>query len=365
MNELNIIGLMSGTSMDGIDGTILYTNGKTFKRTNIFSSIEYNKKTKNILKKIEENPLKFITDKSKLNEANTIITKDHFKLVKILKNKFQQNLNLIAFHGQTIYHNPHKKMTIQLGDPQLLADLSNVNVISNFRDADIKNGGQGAPISPIYHKTMMEQMHLDLPACFINIGGVANLTYWDGTKLLGFDTGPGNGLLDKLIKKKTGKDFDYNGLIAMKGKPDNKSIKRFIKHEYFDAPPPKSLDKLFFFDFISDIEIDKLSLEDASATLSHLTTETIILSTNNLPMMPKLFVILGGGRKNRYIVEELKNKLVGEVVVAEDINLFGQYIEAEMMAFLGSRSINKLPITFPTTTGVINSTSGGVFYQAK
>ena len=365
MKRFEIIGLMSGTSMDGIDGTILVSNGKYFERTRINLSLEYDKKTKCILLEAEKNPLQFIQNQSRLDEAKMLVTMDHFKLVKQLTKKYKNNIEIITFHGQTIYLNYEKKLSVQIGDPQLLADLSRINVVANLRENDINHGGHGAPISPIYHQSIIDQMSLDLPACFINIGGVSNLTYWDGKNLIGFDTGPGNGLLDKLIKVRTGKDYDYNGSFASKGTPNTQLLKTFINHKYFNKKPPKSLDKLFFYTFLKSKEIYKLSLEDAASTVSNFTSETISLSMKFLPTPPKIFVLMGGGSKNKYIINQLKSKLDGTVVTAEEVHLPGQYIEAEMMAFLGSRSLNQLPFTFPSTTGVHIPKSGGVLYKPK
>ena len=362
---INVIGLMSGTSMDGIDGTILVTNGINFDRTRFNLSIPYSPKTKRILLQIEKNPLTFLKNKENVDEANYLITVDHFELVENLIYQFNNTVDLISFHGQTIYHNFKKKLSIQLGDPKYLAEVSKIKVVANFRENDIKNGGHGAPLAPIYHQSIINKMSFDLPTCFINIGGVSNLTYWDGTNLIGFDTGPGNGLIDTLLREKLGKDFDYNGIIAGQGKTNKKILKKFLGHPYFKNTQPKSLDKMFFNSFLLNKDFISLSLQDATSTISDLTANSIVESLNFLPKFPKICVIMGGGSNNKYIISRIKNKLPCEVVTANDIGLDGQYVEAELIAFLGSRHLYNLPFTFPSTTGVVKPETGGNLYTFK
>ena len=199
MKEVNAIGLMSGTSMDGIDACILKTNGIEFKRYDANISGKYSKKTKSILQVAEEDPINFFKNKDILNNAKRLVTIDHIKLINRIIDKHPIDIQLIGFHGQTIFHNFEKKTSLQIGEAQLIANQTKINVVSDFRRNDLVQGGQGAPIAPIYHQANIKKMNLILPACFINIGGVSNLTYWDGNNLIGFDTGPGNGLLDKFI----------------------------------------------------------------------------------------------------------------------------------------------------------------------
>ena len=196
-----VIGLMSGTSMDAIDGTILKTNGENFSRTKIQASLKYSKATKDILLNAQKNPLKFIKNKDKLKLINKLVTLDHITLIKKILNQSINKPHLIGFHGQTIFHSFKKKTSIQLGDPQLLSDITRLPVISRFRQNDIENGGHGAPLSPVYHKALAKEMKLQTPIVFINIGGVSNLTYYDNKTLIGFDTGPGNGLMDFFVQK--------------------------------------------------------------------------------------------------------------------------------------------------------------------
>ena len=365
MKEVNAIGLMSGTSMDGIDACILKTNGIEFKRYDANMSGQYGKKTKNILQIAEKDPINFFKNKEILNNANRLVTIDHIKLINRIINKHSIDIQLIGFHGQTIFHNFEKKTSIQISDPQFIANQTKINVVSDFRNKDLIQGGQGAPIAPIYHQAIIKKMNLILPACLINIGGVANLTYWDGQNLVGFDTGPGNGLLDKFIKTRINKNYDKNGSIANRGVVNKGLLKLFQEELFFELSPPKSLDKLSFFHILDNKILKSLNTRDGASTLSLLTVETIYKSIKFLPKTPRIYVVMGGGAKNNFIIRKLKEKINYELYTADQLELPGQYIEAELIAFLAARRINNLPITFPSTTGVNNPSIGGKIYEFK
>ena len=365
MTKFNTIGLMSGTSMDGIDASILNTNGIDLERYNANSSGKYSNETKNILLEAEKKPTNFIKNQRNLHEANILVTKDHIKLINQLINEYSINVELIGFHGQTIFHDAKEKISIQIGDPQFLANQLKIDVVSNFRKNDLINGGQGAPLAPVYHQMLIKKMNLLQPTCFINIGGVANLTYWDGEVLIGFDTGPGNGLLDKFIKKRTGKLLDKDGLIAKIGNFHNNILSILKSDKYFTKPPPKSLDKLSFSSYLQSNLLNELSTEDGACTLSLFTVETIADALKFLPRVPETCVIMGGGSNNKFIMKCLKEKINAEVFDADELNLPGQYIEAELMAFLAARTVNNLPITFSSTTGTKKDLNGGVLYKFK
>ena len=321
--------------------------------------------TKSILKKAEPDPINFFKNTDTLNAANELVTLDHIKLINKVINKHDIDIQLIGFHGQTIFHNFEKKISLQIGDPQLIADKIKINVVSDFRKNDLIYGGHGAPIAPIYHQAIINKMNLTLPACFINIGGVANLTYWDGQNLIGFDTGPGNGLLDRFIQLRINKNYDKNGLMAKKGLTNNYLLKLFQEDFFFKLKPPKSLDKLSFFHILNNKILKSLSTEDGASTLSELTVETIYKSIKFLPKRPKIYVVMGGGSKNNFITKTLQEKLKHPLYTADQLALPGQYIEAELIAFLASRKVNKLPITFPSTTGVNVPIIGGKIYKFK
>ena len=365
MSFLYSIGLMSGTSIDAIDGTIIKTNGITSENLGINISIEYPKETKELLISAIKNPILFLKDTYLLNKIIKDITLNHKKLIDKIILRSNISPDIIGFHGQTIYHNANKKISIQLGDAPLLSNLLKIKVISNFRDNDIKNGGQGAPIAPIYHKSLIIKHKFELPCCFLNIGGVANISFWDGKELIGFDTGPGNGLIDAYTQARLGLNFDKDGSFAYAGNTNMSLVTSIMKNKFFYNSGPKSLDKFSFSSILNIPEFVSLETNDAISTLTEITIISIIKAIFLLPSMPKRIIIVGGGKNNLYILNNLKNRLNCKVQTAEEIKLNGQFIEAELIAYLAARRIKKLPITFPSTTGIPNPLIGGKINNFK
>ena len=294
---------------------------------------------------------------------DNLITIDHLNSINKTINKFNLKIDFIGFHGQTIYHNFKKKVSIQLGSPNLLAKKLNKYVISNFREQDLLNGGQGAPLAPIYHKLLIEEFCLKLPSCIINIGGVSNVTFWDGRELLGFDTGPGNGLMDYYSQSILNFLFDRDGKIASFGKPNSNLLYEFLEDEYFALPPPKSLDRNHFQKYFEKLIDKKLNKFDALATLAHMTADSITKSFNFFPKFPKSILIVGGGAKNINLINLLKKRIKVKFTKLDEKDISIDFIESELIAFLCGRILNKLPITFPSTTGVNTSTVGGKIYK--
>ena len=350
---------MTGTSMDGIDISLVETNGLELNRINKNYFYEYSDNTKLFLMDVLKTDLDFNLKRKKL--LDDFITIEHYQALKSLE--IVDSSELIGFHGQTIYHNPKKKISIQLGNPKLLSKLLKKNVVFNFRLQDIKMGGQGAPLAPIYHKYIMQSSNFELPSCFLNIGGVANLTFWDGKTLLGFDTGPGNALMDDLIKKTSNNFFDKDGALASKGSAHNLIIKKILNHSYFNTPPPKSLDRNFFDKVYNEISNLEIPIQDKMSTLAELTIETIILSIEKLPKKIKNIIVTGGGNKNIHLMKNLKERLDIKFIYENEVNINFDFIESELIAFLSARSIYNLPITFPSTTGVSSTLSGGEIFR--
>lgn len=345
--------------MDGIDISLVRTNGIDLKRLNKNFYYGYSSETK-----------KFIDDKLKKNininlkQKNILdefITKEHYSALKDLD--IVRSCDLIGFHGQTIYHNPKKKISIQLGNPTKLARMFNKNVIFDFRSKDLELGGQGAPLAPIYHQFIIKEFNLELPSCILNIGGVSNLTYWDGNKLIGFDTGPGNALMDNYMSIISDKSFDENGTLASKGIPDKKLIKKFLNDDFFKSPPPKSLDKHSFINFYNELLKKIYSNADLMATLAELTIESIVSSFKFLPHKVNSILITGGGYRNIHLMNRLEDRLRLKITNEKKLGIDFDYIESELIAYLSARSIYNLPITFPTTTGVLSPLSGGKLYN--
>jgi len=357
--NLNIIGMMSGTSMDGINATFVNSNGLSLERYNVNCMSAYSKETRNLLKETISNYKKFIKDVELKEYLSKLITVDHFKAVQKISKQSKIKPDLIGFHGQTIYHNPHQKISIQLGDGQLLCNLSKTPVISNFRDNDIHFGGQGAPLAPIYHQLLMKQLNLEKPSCFINIGGISNLTFYNKNQLLGFDTGPGNCLMDSYMQNIFGLEYDDKGRLASKGNVISNIKNLILKLSNIDKNYPKSLDRKDFNGVLELVYNTKLNSSDVMATFSEATCLSILKSIKQLPETPKNITIMGGGSHNLFLMKKLKDLSAINVKVATERNLPGDFIEAELIAFLSARSLFNIPITFPETTGVNKPMIGG------
>lgn len=362
VKKILIVGLMSGTSMDGIDATLVATDGLELERKNTQHFEKYSYQTTDLLFEAVNKPLDYIKESNKKKKLDYLITMDHLRAVQCLLKKTSILPDVIGFHGQTIYHSSNDKISIQLGDPQLLANLSKIDVIANFRQNDISHNGHGAPIAPIYHEYIAKKLLLPNPCCLINIGGVSNLTYLDNNELIAFDVGPGNGLMDIIVQKRLKLEYDKEGYLASLGKVHFNIVNLFFKHSFFQVHPPKSLDRKTFGKILATIKNNNLSLEDSLATLLEITVISILKGLYFLPQKPKFTLIMGGGIYNLYLVSRLKKFLPGIVKTANEIKLPGDMIEAELIAYLAARSIYNLPYTFPKTTGVKSALSGGKKY---
>ena len=358
-NFLNIIGLMTGTSMDVIDISLVKTNGINLKRLNKNYFYEYSIETKQILVNSLKEDINFNLKRKKY--LDDFITNEHFLALKNLD--ILKDCELIGFHGQTIYHDPNKMISIQLGNPKKLAQLLNKNVIYDFRSSDIDFGGQGAPLAPIYHKYIIEKYDLTLPTCILNIGGVSNITYWDGDMLIGFDTGPGNALMDDYMLSVFNEYFDRDGKVASSGKPINEEIKKFLQNTFFEQKPPKSLDRGAFLSAYNALIQKKHSFQDTMATLAEFTIETIAIGIELLPRKINNILITGGGCRNIHLLNRLKERLKINFVYETQLGFNFNYIESELIAYLSARSIYNLPFTFPSTTGVSKPLSGGKLFE--
>ena len=350
---------MTGTSMDGIDISLVKTNGLGLKRLNRNYFYEYNSKTKKTLTSILKEDLNF--NLKRKDYLDDFITNEHYLALKSLD--ILSSCDLVGFHGQTLYHEPYNKISVQLGNPKKLAQMLNKNVVFDLRSKDLSLGGQGAPIAPIYHKFIIETLDIELPCCFLNIGGISNLTYWDGETLIGFDTGPGNALMDDFMFHKLNKNYDKDGILASNGIPIKEEITEFLKFDFFKKPPPKSLDRQSFLNLYNELVNKNYSANNIMATLAELTVETIVTSLELLPKKVKNIIITGGGYRNIHLMGRLKDKLKIKIFNEKQIGINFDYIEAELIAYLSARSLYNLPLTFPSTTGVSKPSSGGKLYK--
>ena len=360
--SIPIIGLMSGTSMDSIDSVMINTDGNNVTKKYANNETKYSKKTSSLLFNAFKNIDLFLQNKDDIEELEYKVTIDHARAANDLMSKTEMVPKLIGFHGQTIFHSSKISKTYQIGNGQLLSDLLKINVISNFRNNDMSKGGQGAPLAPIYHKFLIEIKKLKLPSCFINIGGISNISYYDGKNLIGFDIGPGNGLMDSFIQKYFNKKFDDKGFMASQGQKDEGLVKIFFKNNFFNENYPKSLDRNDFNEFFKFLELSKISKKNVMATLAEITLQSIIKSIEILPQIPNNIILVGGGTYNINLVNKIKTTFGKMVLTSDEIGLESKSIESELIAFLAARTLYKLPITFPKTTGVKNPTKGGVLY---
>ena len=367
---ITALGLMSGTSCDGIDVSIIQSDGE--QKINFLSdffhpySTDIKVKMRNLKDKINNfNDLK--KNKNEIIIIEKIITKLHLDSIELIlkkKNIKKKEIDIIGFHGQTIYHNYKEKISKQIGDAKILSNSLGKNIVYNFRENDIKNGGQGAPLTPIYHKLIYNFLKLNDPAVFVNIGGISNLTFIDEQKkILSFDSGPGNFLIDKFLQIHSNNkiQFDKDGIYAFKGIANEIILESLLNDPYFDLLPPKSLD-------VNDFNLSSirgLSVEDAVSTLSELTIRSIFNSIVLSKKKVNQIILCGGGRKNKYFSSRLKELSNLFFLNIDDYNINGDFIESQAFAYLAIRSILKKPLTYPSTTGVSKDCLGGTILKVK
>ena len=356
-----VIGLMSGTSLDGVDAALIQTDGHHYVHILDFMSVPYNHEERENIK--ASFGLYDLTD-NRVKKAEHISTQKHIEAVHTLLKQSKHNsqdIDLIGYHGQTIYHAPQDNVTIQIGDGKKLSQETNIDVINNFRHADVAAGGEGAPLIPLYHQALVHE--IEKPIAIVNIGGVANITYLGKEgDILAFDTGTGNALIDDWVFSQTGQPYDENGALAKQGRISDILLQKWMGQDYFKRLPPKSLDRDAW-NILPDLA--NFSLEDGAAILTAFTVEAIIKATEHLPSVPENFYICGGGRHNKTMMTWLGNKLTHSLVKPiEDLGWDGDAIEAQGFAYLAVRSLLGLPLSLPSTTSVLCPMTGGVLHRA-
>ena len=364
------LGLMSGTSGDGVDASIIKTNGldeykvltdKYFEYdSNIYRDIHSLKEKIHKISHLEEFD-------SELKDLERKITIFHAEIIKELK---IDDETIVGFHGQTIYHNFKEKISKQLGNGQLLGQLTKKKIVCDFRNNDILNGGQGAPLTPVFHHLIALQNNIDLPVCFLNIGGISNITIVKEKNnlndLLSKDLGPGNCLIDAWVRNNSDKKFDTDGDLALSG-TKNEIIFEQAQELYTNRENKK---KLSFDTNDFDISFARgLSLEDGVATLTDFTASIIGQELNytiiNTRQKIKEVLICGGGRKNKVLLKKIKENLKKDInlKLIDDYNINGDFVESQAFALLAIRSVLNLPLTFPNTTGCTTPTVGGKYIE--
>ena len=354
---LKAVGAMSGTSLDGIDVALIATDGEALVERIGFSTTPYDDAFRDRLRAAIV-AVRDLDNRAArpglLADVERELTDRHANAVRALFDSAgvaADEIDVVAFHGQTVLHAPERALTVQLGDGARLGEALGTRVVYDLRAADVAAGGQGAPLAPIYHRALVAG-----PSAVLNIGGVANVTFIarDGG-LIAFDTGPGNAPLDDWMLRHTGEAIDRDGACAASGRVDDVILAGLMAHPYFNAQPPKSLDRNFF----DASQLVTLSKEDGAATLAAFTAAAVAQAAAFAPEPPERWMVCGGGRHNRAILAALLARLSGEVMTAEEAGFDGDAVEAEAWAYLGVRCLKGLAITFPGTTGVPTAMTGG------
>ena len=364
-----VLGLMSGTSGDGVDASIISSDGIDQYEEILNRYYKYDQKIYENLHNLRGKILKFSNLIEKKNEINNLekeITLFHAKIVNEISKLIDKKVDFIGFHGQTIYHSSLEKISKQIGDGNLLSQLTKKVVINNFRQNDIKNGGEGAPLAPVFHRLIVKQKKIDLPVCILNIGGIANVTAigeYNDDSFLSRDLGPGNCLIDEWVRSNTKEKFDKNGAIAKQGKTNELILNQAL--ENFENRPNQSSLSFDTKDFSLGF-VRGLSLEDGAATLTDFTGRIIgaglfSFLSNARDKLWKVLVC-GGGRKNLTLIERIKFRTLKNLVIQpiDDYGVDGDYVESQAFAYLAIRSYLKLPISFPSTTGCKEPVTGGI-----
>lgn len=352
-SSLWALGLMSGTSLDGIDAALIKTNGITIEERGPGLTVPYEDDFRAHLKSALGKNVRDL-------QLEAEVTRRHGAVVMDLLKDFAPTVDVIGFHGQTVYHAP--PVTLQLGNGEQLAHLTGIPVVYDFRTHDCNQGGQGAPLVPVYHQALCAGM--EGPVVVLNLGGVANITYINGDELIGFDTGPGNALIDDFMMTHLDQPYDVGGKIASLGKPKIELLNQWLADPYFQAPYPKSLDRDHFKRLVEGVKgIDGLS------TLTAFTAFAVFHALQQIPNFtqtpPKKVIVCGGGRRNDTVLHWLRFLLrKSEVVVCDDLgdgglSWDGDLLEAQAFAFLAVRSLRGYPLSYPLTTGVCEPMVGG------
>jgi len=369
---LRVIGLMSGTSLDGVDAAWLETDGERIGALGPRLTIPYDARLRSDLRRLLDHAPTLTADDRRVKSAAMRVTEYHARAVAAVG----RPADLIGFHGQTILHQParrhadrrqfdrgqaesgqaHRGRTWQIGDAAWLAWRTGVRVAWDFRSADVAAGGEGAPLAPVFHAALAGA--LLRPLAVLNIGGVANVTWIAaGGALLACDTGPGNGPLDDWVARHTEAAFDADGALARSGAVDRAVLGRLLGHPYFARPAPKSLDRLDFAKALAASGIAALSPADGAATLVAFTAAAVAATT--LPAPPLRWLVGGGGRHNPAIMTALREVLAAPVDPVEAVGWDGDALEAQCFGFLAARVAAGLPLSFPSTTGVSRPLPGG------
>lgn len=365
LGAVKAIGLMSGTSLDGVDVALIETDGERISQFGPTGYRPYSDAERDLLRRALEQGAA-LNDRAArpgvLAEAEAFVTRVHAEIVEAFleaERIDKARVAIVGFHGQTVLHRPGQKLTVQIGDGVALAARLGIPVAYDFRAADVAAGGQGAPLVPVFHQALARDLNRPHPIAVLNVGGVANVTFVDGGDPIACDTGPGNALIDDFMRARTGAPLDRDGDQAAKGRADEAFVARVLANSFFDLPCPKSLDRNAF--AFANIGLPDFSVADGAATLSALTAASVARIVRHLPQPPRAWIVAGGGARNPTLMRMLAERLKpASVETADAIGWSSQAIEAQAFAYLAVRTLNGLSITFPQTTGVAQPLRGGV-----
>ncbi len=361
---LTTLGLMSGTSLDGVDVALLETDGRQIKAFGPTGYRPYATGERSVLRQALAEAVNLATREARpgvLREAERAVTVAHAEAVAAFLAQHRltaEHIDIVGFHGQTVLHRPERRLTVQIGDAQALAKAIHIPVMHDFRAADVEAGGQGAPFVPVYHRALAQSLQRPGPIVVANVGGVSNITYIDGdTTLIACDTGPGNALLDDFMFRTIGQPFDQDGRMGGQGTADEAWVAEALKLPFFAAPPPKSLDRNDF----AALKLGNMAPADGAATLTAFTAAALARVVPLLPKPPASWIICGGGARNLTLMRMLRERLAPATVEAADaLGWSADAIEAQAFGFLAARGMKGLPLSYPTTTGVPMPMTGGV-----
>jgi anhydro-N-acetylmuramic acid kinase len=363
------IGLMSGTSYDGVDVALINTDGETIGRLGPTGYRAYSDAERAVLRRAIAAAGNLGDRRQRpepLAEAEALLTAVHAEAVEsyLAANGITAgDVAVVGFHGQTVLHQPDRHLTVQLGDGAALARRLGIPVVYDFRAADVAAGGEGAPLVPVYHRAMVRMLDRPQPVGVLNLGGVANVTFINGDdQLIACDTGPGNALIDDFLRLRTSSLRDDEGRAAAAGKVDEAAVARVLAHPFFAKPPPKSLDRNTFRHWVAEEGgLANKSTEDGAATITAITAASVARAITVLPRAPASWIVSGGGTRNPTLMRMLAEALAPAAVeTAGAIGWSADALEAQAFAYLAVRAVKEMPITFPTTTGVPRPLTGGV-----
>jgi anhydro-N-acetylmuramic acid kinase len=361
---MTAIGLMSGTSLDGVDTALIETDGKRVRALGPTGYRPYSESERDLLRQALAEAVTLPQRDARpgiLGVAERAVTLAHAEAVASFMAQHRiarGDVDIVGFHGQTVLHRPAQKMTVQIGDATALARAIHIPVMHDFRAADVAAGGQGAPFVPVYHRALAQSVDREGPIVVVNIGGVSNITYIDGADaLIACDTGPGNALLDDFMFRAMGQPFDCEGRLAAQGSIDEAWVAQALQLPFFAQQPPKSLDRNQF----SSLVLRDMPPADGAATLTALTTAAIAGIVALLPKVPQGWIVTGGGARNLTMLRMLREKLEPATVESADaLGWSADAMEAQAFGFLAARGLKGLPLSYPNTTGVPIPMTGGI-----